>query len=386
MYSFDNRDIHMVDYRKLGLTLEEKVQMPYFIKGQKYSLKGVACDGFDMPSKTYELVGVVEEHGGVPIQSVIMKQVDGSQDVIFTLSKHDCETLGITYEKGLQLWPKSMNWEVVKDDPPFDENDMSTLPRSENDNTIRYAVIRIDGFRMHNSDYLLTPNDKLVHASQLSSRLNLTLKAPLWHDGFCTYQKGEPFKLWSLINPMTSNRYSQQGFLSSDGGLYMILQFLLKAQKAETIDGYVGIEPRYLEGMRITDLYDILFDDHGLLTVKEMEEEQERKRKKAEEEQERKRKEREAQQRAEKMRANEAISRMATASYRWVMNDVGKRRLWDHAPTKMNIFDVMSNFPSLDDEWDLYISCLRNSIENLQKQADKLSQATIWKPWTERNS
>ena len=60
--------------------------------------------------RTYEMIGTVTEASGIPVDSVIMKQVDGYECTIYSLTKSDCEFLGIRYQKGLQLFPKGMQW------------------------------------------------------------------------------------------------------------------------------------------------------------------------------------------------------------------------------------------------------------------------------------
>ena len=87
-----------VDFTDMGIINEEDNYVPKFVKGEKYALSGVSCEGFEMPEKVYELVGVHDEYDGININSVIVKQVGGYQDKIFTLSKHDCECMGIEYE------------------------------------------------------------------------------------------------------------------------------------------------------------------------------------------------------------------------------------------------------------------------------------------------
>ena len=79
-----------VDFTDMGIVKEPKSFVPTFIKGEKYALKGVSCEGFEMPEKVYELVAVHDKFDGIDLNSVIVKQISGDQDKIFTLSKNDC--------------------------------------------------------------------------------------------------------------------------------------------------------------------------------------------------------------------------------------------------------------------------------------------------------
>ena len=83
-----------VDFTDMSVVSEPKHMIPKFIEGEKYALRGVACDGFKMEEKVYELVGMVDEFHGVKVDSVIVKQVGGEKGLIFTLSKNDCAQLG----------------------------------------------------------------------------------------------------------------------------------------------------------------------------------------------------------------------------------------------------------------------------------------------------
>ena len=98
-----------VDFSEFDIVEVSEPHTPKFIEGENYALQGVACDGFEMETKIYKLIKVVDDFYGTNINSVIVKQIAGEQGIIFTLSKNDCEYHGIEYEKGLQLFPKTLN-------------------------------------------------------------------------------------------------------------------------------------------------------------------------------------------------------------------------------------------------------------------------------------
>ena len=109
-----------IDFTTTGLINEPAYTLPSFIVGENYALKGVSCDGFEMKEKVYKLVGVIDSYGGVPVESVIVKQISGEVGNIYALSKNDCDKLGIEYQQGLQLFPKSLHWVRVIEDVEFD--------------------------------------------------------------------------------------------------------------------------------------------------------------------------------------------------------------------------------------------------------------------------
>lgn len=46
----------------------------------------------------------------LPVNILILKQLSGEKNKIFTLSREECKILHIKYEDGLQVWPMDLNW------------------------------------------------------------------------------------------------------------------------------------------------------------------------------------------------------------------------------------------------------------------------------------
>lgn len=353
MFLFGKNDVKVVGPRECGIAVEKPIQMPYFIKGQRYSLKGVACDGFEMPSKTYELVGIVEEYGGTPIQSVIMKQVEGEQDVIFTLSKYDCECLGIEYEQGLQLWPKQMKWEMVKDECPFDPNDLSTLPRSEIDNTIRSATIVVKGFGHTTDGAVLSPDGKIFDWGDLKKRLRITWSKQILHDGRAAYAKGQEFNGWSVMRPPMF-QYPYSDCVTSTGRIYAYLNFSDIAWNVETIDGRIGLEPSQLKGMRIYDMFSFGFDSEGLLTEDEIRQKQEAERKRNEQLQ----------------RQQQVYAKIANEAYNSVYGRVKRQQYGYYESSKYAA--TRSATPWEEERWAANMKRISENIERLKERIETL--------------
>lgn len=80
------------------------------IEKNVYSLIESVADGFEPVTRSYEIISKVNDINGIPIEGYVARQISGPSTTIFSLTKYDCNTLGIKYEKGLQLFPKNMGW------------------------------------------------------------------------------------------------------------------------------------------------------------------------------------------------------------------------------------------------------------------------------------
>lgn len=134
----------------------------FFEIGKEYILQGCECDEFTMPTRKFILVGVVDNHDGVELNSVIMKQIEGIESsMIFSLTKNDCKKLNIEFQPRLQIFPKSLEWKKVEEKKDtdiktlpffFDKNDLSTYPVEYTTKMIRNIVLKISGFNHNCND------------------------------------------------------------------------------------------------------------------------------------------------------------------------------------------------------------------------------------------
>lgn len=163
---FDDR------FKYVPPTPEVKNNTPIFDVGSIYTLKGVECDDFSMPSKEYELLGVVDTLEGIKLDSLIMKQISGPKSTIFSLTRSDCAKLGIDFQQGLELFPQNLNWikkvaetqeeaPKVSEEVEFDPLNMSTYPCCHIDKTIRKFLIKISGFKRHGG-MIVDPSGNVV--------------------------------------------------------------------------------------------------------------------------------------------------------------------------------------------------------------------------------
>ena len=369
-FSLPKELFEMVDFTNMGVVNEPKKFVPKFIKGEKYALSGVSCEGFEMPEKVYELVGIHDEYDGININSVIVKQISGDQDKIFTLSKNDCACMGIEYENGLQLVPKYLNWRRVKEIIPFDSSNLGTTPLSDIDNTIRYALVKINGFKDYVDGYVLTPSGKIIKEEQFEKSLKITCNEPFVYGNGVVLRENTPLDI-EIVYP-EELLYKYGNFISDDDTIYVLIKLTKNVENViKTFDGLTGVERVYLDGFNPNDHFEISWDELGAYTIEEYEAEKARKEKirqerLAKEEAERKKKIAEEEQRirAQRERVEEAITRMK--NYDWKMPNF----------PKMLDFNMENGLSSLNlymDGLDLYFDSLDKSLNKMSKDLSNMA-------------
>lgn len=309
-----------IDFSELDVIDASEKHMPKFIEGENYALQGIACDGFEMETKVYKLIKVVDDFYGTNINSVIVKQIAGEQGIIFTLSKNDCEYHGIEYEKGLQLFPKTLNWVRVKEKTPFDKNNLATTPLSDIDNTIRFIVLKLNGFKDYSDGYVVTPSGHLITEKHFADTLRVKTVEPIVYGNGCIVQDKTNLDI-QLVYPKNL-LFNHGNFISSEDTVYVMVR--LKREHVSpvksdfiAIDGCFGVEPKYLDGISPNDFFEISWDELGAYTVEEYEAikaERARKEaeriKKAEEERKHKIAEEEKRIKEQRKRTEDAVNRM----------------------------------------------------------------------------
>lgn len=371
LFSQPKELFEVVDFTSMGIIEEPKHLIPKFIEGEKYALKGIACDGFDMEEKVYELVGVVDEFEGVKIDSVIVKQVDGEKGLIFTLSKNDCAHLGIEYQAGLQLFPKNLSWRKVKEVVPFDKHNLGTTPLSDIDNTIRYVLIKLNGFKDFHDGLVQTPSGNLIKEKQFERSIRVHTIEPVVYGNGCIIQDKTNLNV-EIVYPNTMT-FNHGNFISSEDSVFLLINFRKPYDSplnSASIDGLFGIEQKYFEGVDPNEYFIISWDELGSITVEEYEAE---KRRKAEEAAERARKEEEERQRRiaeeerklreKKKRAENAIFRMK--SYNLKMPSLP-------AIPSLKIDGSVASVDMVASSINGYFKSLDSSIKNLTEDLDMM--------------
>lgn len=254
----------------------KKERKERFTIGKRYSLRGMECDDFEMPTKEYELVGLVSSVNDINLDSVIMKQVSGNVGTIFSLTKNDCRLLNIDFQQGLQLFPKNLDWKEIKtetEEKPkeiehkeektlFDENNMSTYPVNYEDRTIRHIMVEISGCNyIPCGDFIIMPDGNRIRKSELINKLTVTTIRPLYGNG----NSSSMFKLNENIRYriMTSeiSNCTTNNIVDSNGNIYIEL-CLTKQQifpTRKTIDGYVGVHPNVFDNQPFEEIFEISY-------------------------------------------------------------------------------------------------------------------------------
>lgn len=375
-FSLPKELFEAVDFTNLDVVKEPKDYIPRFIKGEKYALKGVSCEGFEMPEKVYELVAEHDDFDGININSLIVKQISGDQDKIFTLSKNDCEHIGIEYENGLQLFPKQMNWKRVKDIVPFNSSNLATTPLSDIDNTVRYILLKINGFKDYSDGYVLTPSGKLIKEEQFEKSLRITSNEPIVYSNPTNKGKGIRIKENTALNVKVvypkGLAYNHGNFISSEDTVYILIDLTMIVDLASSIDCKLGVPKEFLEGFNPNDHFTISWDELGAYTVEEYEAEKARKEKEkqerlAKEEAERKKKiaEEERRIKEQRRRTEEAVNRMRNYNIQLPKFP------------KMVDFNMENGLSSLNlymDGLDLYFDTLDTSLTKLSNDLSRMSR------------
>lgn len=246
--------------------IEEKPRFPKFNIGGRYILSGKDCDGFDMSEREYEVVADVEDVNDVALDSIVVKQVNGeSSSAIFSLTRTDCQLLGISYEPQLQLFPKSLSWEK-KDVPQLEEiakpknkaytpYDLSTYPLSFDDKrSIRFMIVKINGFVCRSfNNTITTPTASTFDATTYfkSGYLKIYAKKDI--------VSSDKENIWSFVRKGESIKFNVAK-LYQDSILIELVFTKDFGLASQTKDNLIGLDPRTLEGT-FDDFFDVYYQD-----------------------------------------------------------------------------------------------------------------------------
>lgn len=367
-----------VDFTNMGIIEEPKNVIPTFVIGEKYSLKGVSCEGFEMPEKVYELVAVHDKFDTIDINGVIVKQISGDQDKIFTLSKNDCDHIGIEYQNGLQLFPKQLNWKRVKDITPFDPSNLATTPLSDIDNTIRYVLLKLDGFKDYVDGYVVTPSGKLIKEEQFEKTLKVVSNEAITYSNPSNHSNGkaiivkEDTPLKAKVVYPKDLQYNHGNFISSSDEVYILIDLTLSVDLADSIDYKFGVPKGFLEGFNPNDHFAISWNELGAYTIEEYEAEKARK--------EKERQERAAKEEAKRKKLIEEEERRIREQRRRTEEAVARMKAYNiEIPKfpKMVDFNMENGLSSLNlymDGLDIYFNTLDTSLTKLSKDLSQMSR------------
>ena len=249
------------DLNALGLFYNKNNLM--FHNGERYSLKPKECDGFKMDEHVYEVYGTIDKFDDdeMNINSVIVKEITESNGTLYTLSRNDCEWLGIEFSSGLQLLPKSLDWKYV--DVDFDENDLSTTQSLEGDGKIHYVLLKINGFKSYPNSNILTPSGKIIDENRLENSLVIRNNIPLISSNHKIGDSNST--LLRKIVKVGKNKYTNSNILTDDNELYVLVRISLRYR----FNNDYGIDRDYLKNISPKDFFSVEWDEFGAMTLNE---------------------------------------------------------------------------------------------------------------------
>ena len=249
------------DLNALGLFYNKNNLM--FHNGERYSLKPKECDGFKMDEHVYEVYGTIDKFDDdeMNINSVIVKEITESNGTLYTLSRNDCEWLGIEFSSGLQLLPKSLDWKYV--DVDFDENDLSTTQSLEGDGKIHYVLLKINGFKSYPNSNILTPSGKIIDENRLENSLVIRNNIPLISSNHKIGDSNST--LLRKIVKVGKNKYTNSNILTDNNELYVLVRISLRYR----FNNDYGIDRDYLKNISPKDFFSVEWDEFGAMTLNE---------------------------------------------------------------------------------------------------------------------
>lgn len=252
---------------------EEEIK-PFFVVGDVYKLSGADCDDFIMPEKEYELVAVLENVNDIILDSVVMRQISGDISTIFSLTKLDCKNLNIDFQRGLQIFPKNLNWEHKTSEHTttqhegeyvFDSSLLRTYPCNYADKTIHKMTIKISGFSCNTTSVgnmiLKTPNQIMSTEGSLLKRLVIKTKRNIGvasDTNTASFPKDREI-FYKCITNQVSRLHRGSDIIDEDGCIY--LELCLERRKHGT-DTAIGVNPEILGDASFADLFDIFIEDY----------------------------------------------------------------------------------------------------------------------------
>lgn len=144
----------------------------------------------------FKVIGTISTYKGVNIDSYILKEVLEDENGEFydaygiskrnklTLNRHMCSLLGITYERGLEIWPNHLNfikYEDFMDNGPkereLDYSNMGTYPHNVSTGVIDKICVEAMGFAINSRiGEILTPFGERIGIDSFLNSVTFKLK------------------------------------------------------------------------------------------------------------------------------------------------------------------------------------------------------------------
>lgn len=252
---FVSKDKDISSFSKINVS---ELQTLSLTVGKKYTLVLEGEENFQNIERTYIIVKKIEELNNVKMDAVVVKQIDGVETTIFSLTKNDCKVLGIKYIPGLQMFPSNMDWK------PLDKKEESTqqmyvknieqslynlyyndfifnsvervqiTPVSskiveivEDNHQIDSIIIEVDGFKMYNDDVIITPLQQKIHIEDFLRTLKVITKNQIGTNSsifdlqYLSFAANEEIPFRIITQKYSLHLTNCKGICDNDGKIYI---------------------------------------------------------------------------------------------------------------------------------------------------------------------
>ena len=266
-----------IDENTLGYNLKTR-RKNKFIRGGLYKIKQKVFIDSSIGStfeKTYRLIGIVHQIGKMRFDGVVMKQLTGERsNMTFTLSKSQCKSLHIKYQKGLEVFPMETKFTRIIERFPndrnavFDKNDFSTYQHCPIDGTIRQIFVRLDDL-----EKIDTRKSIRLRNKKTRKYYNFLLKKkeyPREHDILCiggltvktkVHLKSQDFSDRHYEPKVLVKKNTELDYfitIAKDDSVMMVITLCSPVVGGFTEDGFIGIDKNLLKGKSFEDLFEII--------------------------------------------------------------------------------------------------------------------------------
>lgn len=247
-----------------------------------------SVDGEELPKRFYKILGIVGKLHDIDINSYLVKEVfptpngdwsytqEGTFRTTFSLTRSDCKYLNIEYQDGIEVYPFPNTNEffhkyIKEDEEPIaieekssdiDYNNLATYPVSPVDGYIRHIVIQLSGFKPINDNVLLYKDGRTIATERFCASLCIKLKKHItsYDNRSAAFFKRTLMKCRIVGKTKESSEFN---IADEDGNIYIEVNTFIKSNR--TSDGIVGISPEALNGLNVNDLFEITFNDGGVI-------------------------------------------------------------------------------------------------------------------------
>lgn len=238
-----------------GLVTDEDIRK--LKVGELYTIENKNSKEFKLNTNIYKMIGIVDKIYDVNVDSVVVKLVEGETSMIFSLTQDDCDTLGIEFEEGLQIFPKKLGWVrhiEKKEEQVLDTNDLSTYYKSPIDNTIRNIILELPNYNIYGNNVYHTTDGSVEHIDEFVKRINVACRENIPSIDMCSsFKENEQIPFAAIV--VVGNVGAEIGKNKAEGS-DKTLQIELDLTKKtllenQTVDTIIGVSPKALKNKNL---------------------------------------------------------------------------------------------------------------------------------------